>query len=82
MASRSDREEVCFPAVHSLHFGAMREENEMHLSCVSLLSTLHVSFLLLLFVEHTRTQTPGTVRPCSAVNIQKGLEWMAGICMH
>ncbi len=47
-----------------------------------LLSTLRVSFLLLLFVEHTHTQTPGTMRPCSAVDIQKGPEWMAGICMH
>lgn len=79
---RIERKSVFLPFTLSPFWSHERRKWNAFILGFPLLSTLHVSFLLLLFVEHTRTQTPGTVRPCSAVDIQKGPEWMAGICMH
>lgn len=79
---RIERKSVFLPFALSPFWSHERRKWNTFILGFPLLSTLHVSFLLLLFVEHTRTQTPGTMRPCSAVDIQKGPEWMAGICMH
>lgn len=79
---RIERKSAILPFTLSPFWSHERRKWNTFILGFPLLSTLHVSFLLLLFVEHARTQTPGTVRPCSAVDIQKGPEWMAGICMH
>ncbi len=78
---RIERKSVFLPFALSPFWATREEMKHIYLGFPSSLNPSCVHPSALLSNTHVH-KPPETMRPCSAVDIQKGPEWMAGIGMH